>query len=78
MSENNGEIDKLKLKEILNFQVKREMTHLSKNFLNILENLLEEGYYFDYNKYRKSVLDELGSRNRELENFMDRFEIKLK
>lgn len=75
--EENVSPDK-QLRDLLFFHVKKKLTYQSKAFLVILEDLLARGYTFDYAAQRKIILDLLGSSTRELQELMDKFEIKLK
>jgi hypothetical protein len=63
--------------DVLKFQICRSIINNSKDFLTILEDILGEGRQFDYQKYRKRVLDGANNRIRELEELVDRLNIKL-
>ncbi len=63
------------------FQVRRKVTNLYKNFLFILEDLEDSGYQIPdevYQKARKRVLDYGNDTIREIEENLDKFDIKLK
>ena len=58
-----------KVKDIVYFSVRRNITNLFKNFLEILEdlNLPEE----EHQKYRKKILDDGNNRLREIEELFN-------
>ncbi len=63
------------------FQVRRKVTNLYKNFLFILEDLEDSGLQIPdevYQKARKRVLDYGNDTIREIEENLDKFDIKLK
>ena len=64
--------------EVLKFQVNRALTNQAKSFLVILEDLLEYKILFPYNRKRKIILDGMNNSIRELEEFIEKLEIKLK
>jgi hypothetical protein len=68
-------------REFMAFQVRRKVTNLYKNFLFILEDLEDSGYQIPdevYQKARKRVLDYGNDTIREIEENLDKFDIKLK
>tara|TARA_Y100000593_G_scaffold21481_3_gene43172 strand:+ start:1777 stop:2004 length:228 start_codon:yes stop_codon:yes gene_type:complete len=70
-----------KEKDFLKFQVTRKVTNLYKNFLFILEDLQEEDYNISdesYKRSRKRVLDYGNDSIREIEDYLDKFDIRLK
>jgi len=70
-----------KEQEFLKFQVTRKVTNLYKNFLFILEDLKDEDYNISdesYKKSRKRVLDYGNDTIREIEEYLDKFNIRLK
>jgi hypothetical protein len=70
-----------KEKDFLKFQVTRKVTNLYKNFLFILEDLQEEDYNISdesYKRSRKRVLDYGNDSIREIEEYLDKFDIRLK
>lgn len=68
-----------KVKEFLQFQIRRKITNLYKQFLFILEDL-EEGKSEkeNYQRIRKRVLDYGNDAARELEECLKNLDIKLK
>ena len=70
-----------KEKDFLKFQVTRKVTNLYKNFLFILEDLQGEDYNISeeaYKRSRKRVLDHGNDSIREIEEYLEKFEIRLK
>jgi hypothetical protein len=70
-----------KTKDFVNFQVRRKVTNLYKQFLFILEDLKGDGYNIPeeaYQKARKRVLDYGNDAVREIEENLKNFDIKLK
>lgn len=70
-----------KTKDFVNFQVRRKVTNLYKQFLFILEDLQGDGYNIPeeaYQKARKRVLDYGNDAVREIEENLKNFDIKLK
>ena len=70
-----------KTKDFVNFQVRRKVTNLYKQFLFILEDLRGDGYNIPeeaYQKARKRVLDYGNDAVREIEENLKNFDIKLK
>ena len=70
-----------KEQEFLKFQVTRKVTNLYKNFLFILEDLKDEDYNISDESYKKSgkrVLDYGNDTIREIEEYLDKFNIRLK
>jgi predicted esterase YcpF (UPF0227 family) len=70
-----------KEKDFLKFQVTRKVTNLYKNFLFILEDLQDEDYNVSdesYKRSRKRVLDHGNDSIREIEEYLDKFDIRLK
>lgn len=70
-----------KTRDFVNFQVRRKVTNLYKQFLFLLEDLRSEGYNIpeeSYQKTRKRVLDYGNDAIREIEENLKNFEIKLK
>ena len=70
-----------KEKEFLKFQVTRKVTNLYKNFLFILEDLQEADNNLSdesYKRNRKRVLDYGNDSIREIEEYLDKFKIRLK
>ena len=68
-------------KEFLQFQINRKVKNLYKNFLFILEDLKDEDYNIDeetYQKLRKRVLDHGNDTSREIEDYLNNFNIKLR
>ena len=59
------------VKDFFKFQVKRHFTNVSKNMFYILEDLLKQGCHFDYNYYRKRILDVSNDAKRELEDIVN-------
>lgn len=64
--------------DLLKFQVNRCLTNQAKSFLVILEDLLEETMSFNYNKKRKVVLDNLNNNIREIEQLLEKLDVRLK
>ena len=74
-------MEKDKVKDFLQFQVRRKITNLYKNFLFILEDLKENKYDISeesYQRHRKRVLDFGNDTIREIEENLDSFDFKLK
>ena len=70
-----------KEREFLKFQLRRKVTSLYKNFLFILEDLDSKAYNMDeesYQRYRKRILDHGNDLIREIEEDLDKFDIKLR
>ena len=69
-----------KVKDFLQFQVRRKITNLYKNFLFILEDIKDKEYNSeeDYQRHRKRVLDFGNDTIREIEETLERFDFKLK
>lgn len=70
-----------KSKDFINFQVRRKVTNLYKQFLFILEDLRGDGYNIPeeaYQKARKRVLDYGNDTVREIEENLNNFDVKLK
>jgi predicted esterase YcpF (UPF0227 family) len=69
------EVDKAK--EFLNFQSKRKIISLCKNFLVLLEDVKDDGCMSDeyYQKLRKKVLDDGNDAVREIEEYHNRLNI---
>ena len=68
-------------KDFLEFQINRKVKNLYKNFLFILEDLKDQDYNIDeetYQKLRKRVLDHGNDATREIEDYLDNFDIKLR
>ena len=74
-------MEKDKVKEFLQFQVRRKVTNLYKNFLFILEDLKENEYDISeesYQRQRKRVLDFGNDTIREIEETLKSLDVKLK
>ena len=70
-----------KLQDYVSFQLSRKVTHLYKNFLFILEDLKAQGYDIDedmYQRCRKRVLDQGNDTIREIEDYLNNFDVRLK
>ena len=70
-----------KEKEFLQFQVQRKVVSLYKSFLFILKDLEAQGYDIDedmYQRCRKRVLDQGNDTIREIEDYLNNFDIRLK
>ena len=70
-----------KEKEFLQFQVQRKVVSLYKSFLFILEDLKAQGYDIDedmYQRCRKRVLDQGSDTIREIEDYLNNFDVRLK
>jgi|TARA_Y100000310_G_scaffold129662_1_gene128814 hypothetical protein len=70
-----------KVREFLQFQIRRKVTNLYKNFLFILEDLKSEQYNMPdevYQRHRKRVLDHGNDAIREIEECLNNLEIKIK
>ena len=68
-------------KDFLEFQINRKVKNLYKNFLFILEDLKAQGYDIDedmYQRCRKRVLDQGNDTIREIEDYLNNFDIRLK
>ena len=70
-----------KEKEFLQFQVQRKVVSLYNFILFILEDLKAQGYDIDedmYQRCRKRVLDQGNDTIREIEDYLNNFDIRLK
>ncbi len=69
-----------KVKDFLQFQVRRKITSLYKNFLFILEDIKDKEYNSeeDYQRHRKRVLDFGNDTVREIEETLESLYIKIK
>ena len=69
-----------KVKDFLQFQVRRKVTNLYKNFLFILEDQKDKSYNSeeDYQRNRKRILDYGNDTIREIDEILDSLDIKLK
>ena len=70
-----------KYRNFLSFQMQRKVKNLYKQFLFILEDLDADGYHIseeDFQRYRKRVLDQGNDTLRELDEYLDNFDIDLK
>jgi hypothetical protein len=69
-----------KVKDFLQFQVRRKITNLYKNFLFILEDIKDKEYNSeeDYQRHRKRVLDFGNDTIREIEETLESLDIKIK
>lgn len=73
------EIGEGRIKEFLQFQIRRKITNLYKQFLFILEDLEQvKGERENYQRARKRVLDYGNDTMRELEECLKNLDIKLK
>jgi len=68
------------IKSFLQFQVRRKITNLYKNFLFILEDLKDKEYNSeeDYQRHRKRVLDFGNDTIREIEETLENLDVKIK
>ena len=73
-------MEKDKVKEFLQFQIRRKVTNLYKNFLFILEDIKDKEYNSeeDYQRHRKRVLDFGNDAIREIEESFKSVDINLK
>lgn len=70
-----------KYQKFLSFQVNRKVKNLYKHFLFILEDMNADGYNIsedDFQRYRKRILDHGNDTVRELEEYLENFDVKLK
>jgi len=70
-----------KYRNFLAFQMQRKVKGLYKQFLFMLEDISADGYDIaeeDFRRYRKRILDPGNDTSRELEEYLDKFDIKLK
>lgn len=68
-------------RDLLQFQITREVTTLSKSFLVLLEDMRDFEDLLGDKAFlikRKKVLDSMNSSLRNLTGFLDKFDIKLK
>lgn len=75
------ELNNEKIKELALFQVKRKITSIYKNFFFILEDLSDSGYNINdetYQKIRKRILDNANDAIREIEEYFNNLDIKVK
>ncbi len=76
-----GELsEKEKVKEFLQFQIRRKVTNLYKQFLFILEDLEQkpDNTKENYQRSRKRVLDFGNDTIREIEEYLKNLEIQIK
>lgn len=74
-------MDDSKVKEFLNFHIRRKVTVLFTTFLNQLEDLREDGLGVSDDKYqrvRKRVLDSGNDCIRDLEIMIDKLNVSIK
>ena len=70
-----------KERDFIVFQVRRKVTNLYKNFLFVLEDMQESGYEIPeevFQRARKRILDYGNDTIREIEENLDKFDIRLK
>ena len=70
-----------KYRNFLSFQMQRKVKNLYKQFLFMLEDISADGYDIeeeDFQRYRKRILDHGNDTARELEEYLEKFDIKLK
>ncbi len=70
-----------KLKELLEFQIKRNLNGVAKVTFFILDDLIANGYIIPedkYKYYRKLILDKSGESTREIKSQLDNLDIKFK
>jgi hypothetical protein len=67
-----------KLQEFLKFQYARKLTKLARTFLNLLEEIKAADQSFDFNTYRKQVLDQSNDAIRELDELFNKVNFTLK
>lgn len=72
------EVLESKEKELVEFTINRKLIFLSKSFLVVLEDLLESGCRFDYNRKRKAILDQSNDAFREIQEVLNKFDISIK
>jgi len=75
------ELNNDKIKELALFQIKRKITNIYKNFFFILEDLSDSGYNIHdetYQKIRKRILDNANDAIREIEEYFNNLDIKVK
>ena len=68
-------------KDYFSFQLERKMFSLSKSFLSLLEELMNDEYNISeerFNKMRKKVLDDTNDNIREIKKYLEKLEITLK
>jgi len=73
MSEENE-----RLQEFVKFQITRRLTYVAKTSLHLLEEIKENNQDFDFQKYRKKMLDVLGDSVRELDELLSKVNFTLK
>lgn len=73
-------MDNFNVKEFLQFQTKRKITDLSKNVLNMLEDMRDDNIISieEYSKKRKRILDLSNDSIRELFTHIDSVDFFLK
>ena len=70
-----------KYRNFLSFQMQRKVKTLYKQFLFMLEDISADGYDIqeeDFQRYRKRILDHGNDTSRELEEYLEKFDIRLK
>lgn len=70
-----------KIKELAIFQIKRKITNIYKNFFFILEDLSDSGHNINdevYQKIRKRILDNANDAIREIEEYFNNLDVKIK
>jgi len=77
----NGKVtDSHKINDLINFQIRRQITNLFKNYLDLLEDLQQEYNIPDYifSKNRKIILDRANNTIREIDDLLSNLNITLK
>ena len=67
--------------DLLRFQIERKIISLGKNFLEIIEDLISDGYIIPVEKHqrlRKKILDGTNDGIRDLNLVIDKLDINLK
>lgn len=70
-----GNINLGSASSLIKFQIHRHIMNLSKNFLNVLEDI-DSGEDINFEKRRKRILDAAGDSYRELETQLDNLKIE--
>ena len=67
-----------KMRDYLYFQIERKLTNQSVDYLEQLEDLVDEGFPINYNRMRKRILDKLNNSKNEIADTIKKLDIKLR
>lgn len=66
--------------DLLHFLIDRKLTHLAKNSLEIVEDLIASGYVipqWQFDRIRKKTLDSLSEAKKEIAESLSKFNINI-